>query len=66
MNELQAKRLAATDKAYVARKIRGQWVVWCEASDHVVEFNEPSASTDDRMHALLQEFYSRGQRAVSA
>jgi hypothetical protein len=24
------------------------------------------ASIDDRMHALLQEFYSRGQRAVSA
>lgn len=23
---------------YRARKIRGQWLVWCDESDHVVEF----------------------------
>jgi hypothetical protein len=33
-----AVTLAAHDKAYRARKLRGRWVVWCDASDHVVEF----------------------------
>jgi hypothetical protein len=34
----QAVTRAAHDKAYRARKLRGHWVVWCDASDHVVEF----------------------------
>lgn len=37
--EEQARALAATDKAYSARKVSGHWVVWCGESDHVVEFD---------------------------
>jgi hypothetical protein len=40
MTEEQAKRLAALFKGYRARKLRGQWLVWCDASDHVVEFDQ--------------------------
>ncbi len=25
---------------YYAKKIRGEWFVWCAASDHVVEFDD--------------------------
>lgn len=38
MTKEQAHQLATLDKAYRVRKLRGQWVVWCDASDHVVEF----------------------------
>jgi hypothetical protein len=42
MTEHQAKELAKFDETYRARKLRGQWVVWCDASDSVVEFDRPS------------------------
>ena len=38
MTEAEARRLAATDKDYRARKMRGRWVVWDDMADHVVEF----------------------------
>lgn len=38
MTEAEARRLAATDKDYRARKMRGRWVVWCDMADHVVDF----------------------------
>ena len=40
MNERQAKLLAAGDRAWIARRVRGRWVVWSCASDHVVEFDQ--------------------------
>lgn len=40
MNQRQAELLAAGDREYRARKLHGRWVVWCDASDHVVEFDE--------------------------
>jgi hypothetical protein len=39
MTEAQAKYLAASEPDYRAKKMRGEWVVWCDASDHVVEFD---------------------------
>ena len=39
MTEQQAKRLAKHSRTYRARQIKGNWVVWCDASDHVVEFD---------------------------
>lgn len=38
MTQRQAERLATRDKGYRARKMQGRWVVWCDASDHTVEF----------------------------
>jgi len=35
----QALILAATDDDYRARCMRGEWVVWSDAADHVVEFD---------------------------
>ena len=35
-----AEYLAKTEKDYRARKLRGQWVVWCDTSDHIVEFDD--------------------------
>lgn len=40
MTKPQAERLAKFDHAYYARCIRGQWCVWCETSDHAVEFDQ--------------------------
>ena len=40
MTKEQAERLAATDEGYRARKVQGRWVVWCDASDHAVEFDQ--------------------------
>ena len=40
MTKEQAETLAKHDRAYRARKICGHWVVWCDASDHVVEFDQ--------------------------
>jgi hypothetical protein len=35
-----AQHLAAeSGDGYCARKLHGHWVVWCNASDHVVEFD---------------------------
>ena len=42
MTREQAEQLAKHDGTYRARKLGGQWVVWCDASDHVVEFDRPS------------------------
>ena len=39
MTKHQAKVLANFDLDYVARKIKGEWCVWCKSSDHVVEFD---------------------------
>lgn len=47
MTERQAKHLAKKEKGYAARKISGHWVVWCNDSDHVVEFD----STDIKQTA---------------
>ncbi len=43
MTHEQAELLAKHDETYRARKLRGQWVVWCDASDHVVEFDLSAA-----------------------
>jgi hypothetical protein len=41
MTETLAKTLAATmGRDYRARKMRGVWVVWSDAADHVVEFDQ--------------------------
>ena len=40
MTKEQAMRLAMRERDYIARKIRGQWVVWSLASEHVVEFDQ--------------------------
>jgi len=39
LTQAQAERLAKHDDDYRARKLHGRWVVWCDASDHVVEFD---------------------------
>ena len=38
LTEAQAREIASHDRNYRARLMRGKWVVWCDASDHVVEF----------------------------
>ena len=48
MTKQQAITLAAFDDDYRARCIRGVWCVWCDTSDHVVEFD---AHTVDRAEA---------------
>ena len=40
MNRQQAQYLAKFDPDYVARPMRGKWVVWSKQSDHVVEFDK--------------------------
>lgn len=40
MTKEQAERLASLFKGYRARKLRGVWLVWCDASDHHVEFDQ--------------------------
>jgi hypothetical protein len=40
MTKDQAERLAAMAPDYRARCIRGTWCVWCDTSDHVVEFDQ--------------------------
>jgi hypothetical protein len=38
--EQQARRLAKRSRGYHAKKMHGDlWVVWCNASDHHVEFD---------------------------
>ena len=39
MTEFQARLLAAGNRDYVARKIKGRWVVWSKKADHAVEFD---------------------------
>lgn len=41
MNEAQAQFLASFDYNYVAKRSKSAcgWFVWCQVSDHVVEFN---------------------------
>jgi hypothetical protein len=40
MTETQAKLIAlASDGEYRARKMRGRWVVWCDASEHAVDID---------------------------
>jgi hypothetical protein len=39
LSERQAKALATWSRDYRARRIRGRWVVWCDASEHEVEFD---------------------------
>ena len=39
MTERQARILALRDRDYFARKLRGQWVVWDDKSDHAVDFD---------------------------
>jgi hypothetical protein len=40
MTKAQAERLAQDcGRGYRARKLHGRWVVWCDASDHIVEFD---------------------------
>jgi hypothetical protein len=38
MSQAVAQYLASSDPEYRARKLHGKWCVWCDASDHVVEF----------------------------
>lgn len=39
--EAQARILAEFDKDYRARKLNNhQWIVWCDNSDHIVEFDQ--------------------------
>lgn len=38
MTEAVALRLAKVDPLYVARCMRGKWIVWDRRSDHAVEF----------------------------
>jgi len=43
MTEHQARQLARAfddPSEYFAKRIRGQWVVWCKASGHAVEFSQ--------------------------
>jgi hypothetical protein len=40
LTQEQAERLAEWHDDYRARKIRGQWVVWCDASAHCVELDQ--------------------------
>jgi ectoine hydroxylase-related dioxygenase (phytanoyl-CoA dioxygenase family) len=40
MTQEQAERLAEWGDDYRARKIRCHWVVWCNASDHCVDFDQ--------------------------
>jgi electron transfer flavoprotein alpha/beta subunit len=42
MDKTLAETLAATmgEGDYRARRIRGHWVVWSDASDHMVEFDQ--------------------------
>jgi len=45
MNQQMTKEVAEQlammdDQDYVARKIRGHWVVWSKAADHIVEFDQ--------------------------
>lgn len=42
MTRAQAEYLAASfnDADYQAKRVHGDWVVWCHASDHVVEFDQ--------------------------
>ena len=40
MTQYQAEALAKFDPSYVARRLRGQWCVWCTESDHMVEFDQ--------------------------
>jgi hypothetical protein len=35
----EAERYAKRDHEYYVRYLRGNFVVWCEASDHEVEFD---------------------------
>jgi hypothetical protein len=40
LTQAQAEALATLDdQDYRARKLHGHWVVWSDASDHVVEFD---------------------------
>ena len=41
MNEATARLLAKHSRTYSARRIKGtcNWMVWCSASDHYVEFD---------------------------
>jgi hypothetical protein len=40
MTKEQAEGLAKHDKEYRVRLINTRWVVWCDASDRAVEFDE--------------------------
>ena len=37
-DEARCRLLATQDESYRAKKLHGRWVVWSDASDHVVEF----------------------------
>lgn len=39
LTQNQAEQLATLDDDYRARKMHGRWVVWSDASEHVVEFD---------------------------
>jgi hypothetical protein len=39
MNQREAELLAAGNRNWTARKVRGRWVVWDAVSDHAVEFD---------------------------
>jgi hypothetical protein len=39
MTQAIAEYLSRLDRDYYAKCIRGVWCVWCEASEHVVEFD---------------------------
>jgi hypothetical protein len=40
LTQAQAEWFAEWHDDYRARKMHGQWVVWCDASDHCVEFDQ--------------------------
>jgi hypothetical protein len=39
MTEPQARELAKQDRNWRAKKTKAGWVVWSDAADHVVEFD---------------------------
>lgn len=43
-DRIKAEQLAEMDDDYFAKCIRGRWVVWSKAADHVVEFDRAEQS----------------------
>jgi hypothetical protein len=49
-----ATMLAGTFRGYRARHLHGHWIVWCDRSDHVVEF-DPSLIEQARIATQADE-----------
>lgn len=50
MTQAMAEYLAQA-YGYRARKLRGRWIVWCDVSDHEVEFD--NITTDETLGGLI-------------